>query len=424
MKDSMVKRIAVVGAGVAGIVAAYLLQRRYAVTLYEKNDYIGGHTHTIVIEDGVDAGTAVDSGFIVFNEKTYPNFIAFLKQLGVARQKSTMSFSYYHEKTGLQYGSENINTFFAQRINIVRPSFWRMFMGILAFNRITPRLLEQGRLRGFTMGEYLKAHRFNKEFVEHYLLPISAAVWSTPDVQMFDFPMETFARFLFNHGLFSIERHPQWYTVSGGSHAYVKAFLKSFGGSVIVDRAVRSVRRTPHGAVITTGDGAEEVFDKVVIATHADEALSLLADPTPEERQLLSKWKYSRNRTIVHTDTTFLPPNKRAWASWNYVRTADVESGHAASLTYYMNRLQDLKTGHDYCVTLNTDREVPREHVVRKMLYTHPLYTFDAIATQERLRAMNGAQNTFFCGSYLGHGFHEDAVVSGIEVARRFGIDL
>ena len=424
MEKSQGIRIAVVGAGVAGIVAAYLLQRRYPVTLYEKNDYLGGHTHTIVIEEGPDAGAAVDTGFIVFNEKTYPNFIAFLKQLGVAKQKSSMSFSYYNEKTGLQYGSENINTFFAQRINIVRPSFWRMFSGILAFNRITKRLLEEGRLRGFTMGEYLRAHRFNTEFIEHYLLPISAAVWSTPDVQMFDFPMETFARFFLNHGLFSIERHPQWYTVSGGSHAYVKAFLKGFKGRVWMGQGIDRIRRTQHGAVITTRDGAEEAFDKVVIATHADEALSLLADPTLEEQQLLSTWNYSRNRTILHTDTSFLPPNKRAWASWNYVRAADVSSGQAASLTYYMNRLQNLTTGHDYCVTLNTDRQVPGEKVISEMVYTHPLYTFDAFATQERLRAMNGARNTFFCGSYLGYGFHEDAVTSGIEVARKFGIDL
>ena len=424
MKNAQDMRIAVVGAGVAGIVAAYLLQHRYQVSLYEKNHYLGGHTHTIVIKDGIDAGAAVDTGFIVFNEKTYPNFIAFLTQLGIARQKSPMSFSYYNEKSGLQYGSHNINTFFAQRINILRPSFWRMFLGILAFNRITPRLLEEGRLSGFTMGEYLRAHRFNTEFVEHYLLPISAAVWSTPDVQMLDFPMETFARFFANHGLFSIERHPQWFTVSGGSHAYVKAFLKGFGGKVQVGRAVQQIRRTPNGAVIKTKDGTEEAFDSVVIATHADEALSLLADPSPDEQELLSTWQYSQNRTILHTDTTFLPPNRRAWASWNYVRTADVESGHAASLTYYMNRLQNLKTTHHYCVTLNTDRQVAREHVISRMLYTHPVYTTDAFATQERLRAINGMRGTFFCGSYLGYGFHEDAVRSGIEVARRFGIEL
>ncbi len=424
MNNSQGMHIAVVGAGVAGIVAAYLLQRRHNVTLFEKNDYIGGHTHTVVMEEGPDAGTPVDTGFIVFNEKTYPNFIRFLDQLHVEKQPTTMTFSYYSRETGLRYGSDNINTFFAQRKNILRPSFWKMFLGILAFNRITPRLLASGRLRGFTMGEYLRSHRFNSRFIEEYLLPISAAVWSTPDLRMLDFPMETFARFFANHGLFNIQRHPQWYTVSGGSHAYVQAFLRGFEGKAHPGRAVRSIRRTPHGVVLQTIDGAEESFDRVVIAVHADEALSLLADPTGEEQALLSAWTYSHNRTILHTDTSFLPPSKRVWSSWNYVCAAGPETGSPVSLTYYMNRLQRLSAQRHYCVTLNTDREVAREHVIRKMMYTHPLYTFDAFATQDRLRALNGTSNTFFCGSYLGYGFHEDAVNSGMEVAKRFGIEL
>jgi predicted NAD/FAD-binding protein len=424
MQNSSRLKIAVVGAGVAGIVASYLLQRKHDVTLFEKNDYIGGHTHTIVIEDGPDAGTPVDTGFIVFNEKTYTNFIRFLSQLGVDKQKSSMTFSYYNQKSGLLYGSENANTFFAQRKNVFCLSFWRMFFGILAFNRITPRLLEEGRLSGFTMGEYLKSHRFSRYFTEQYLLPISAAVWSTPDMNMFDFPMETFARFFANHGLFSIERHPQWYTVSGGSHSYVKAFLKAFQGRVFPNHAVESIRRKSSGVVIKTTDGTEEAFDRVVIAAHADEALSVLADPSSQERQLLSVWRYWKNRTILHTDTTFLPPNKLVWSSWNYVRSHDVQSGSPVSLTYYMNRLQSLKTQRHYCVTLNTQRKVSAEHVIRKILYTHPGYSFEAFATQDRLQELNGENNTFFCGSYLGYGFHEDAVKSGIEVAKKFGIDL
>ncbi|MBN2299159.1 MAG: FAD-dependent oxidoreductase [Deltaproteobacteria bacterium] len=424
MKKSEGLKIAVVGAGVAGIVAAYLLQRKNSVTLYEKNDYIGGHTHTIVIREGEDAGTPVDTGFIVFNEKTYPNFIRFLSQLGVEKQKSSMTFSCFCRATKLCYGTDTINTFFSQRRNILNPLFWQMFFGILSFNRTTPRLLEKGALKGFTMGEYLKSHRYNRRFIEDYLLPVSAAVWSTPDVRMFDFPMETFARFFANHDLFSIERHPQWYTIVGGSHSYVKAFLREFQGTVWESRPVKSIRRTKEGVDVRTFDGAKETFDKVVIAAHADEALSLLEDPSDEEERLLSLWHYSKNRTVLHTDTTFLPPDPRVWSSWNYIRSYEAAWGSPVSLTYYMNRLQNLRTRRHYCVTLNTDREIPSEQVIKEMLYTHPLYTFDAFAGQDSLRELNGTGNTFFCGAYLGYGFHEDAVRSAVEIAEKFGIEL
>lgn len=424
MKRPEEVKVAVVGAGVAGIVSAYLLQRRYQVTLYERNDYIGGHTHTIVIKEGEDAGTPVDTGFIVFNEKTYPNFIRFLSQLGVGRQKSSMTFSYSCRIRNLCYGTENAGTFFVQKKNLFNPFFWQMFFGILSFNRTTPGLLEKGALRGFTMGEYLKSHRYSTRFIEDYLLPVSAAVWSAPDVKMLDFPMETFARFFANHGLFSVLQHPQWYTVAGGSHSYVKAFLREFKGDVQEGRPVASIRRTEKGVEVQTKDGARERFDKVVIAAHADEALSLLADPSDEEQRLLSRWQYSDNRTVLHTDTTFLPSDPVVWSSWNYVRTREVSSGSPVSLTYYMNRLQNLNARHHYCVTLNTDRDIPSGHLIREIMYTHPLYTFDALSSQDSLREMNGANNTFFCGAYLGYGFHEDAVRSAIEVADRFGIEL
>ena len=417
-------KIAVVGAGVAGIVAAYLLQRKHRVTLYEKNDYIGGHTHTLFIKEGEDAGTPVDTGFIVFNEKTYPNFIRFLSQLGVDKQKSSMTFSYFCRKRNLCYGTENAKTFFVQRKNLVSPLFWQMFFGILSFNRTTPMLLEKGALKGFTMGEYLKSHRYSTRFIEDYLLPVSAAVWSTPDARMLDFPMEIFARFFANHGLFSIKRHPQWYTVAGGSSSYVKAFLREFKGKVWEGRPVARIERIKKGAEVQTRDGAKERFDKVVIAAHADEALSLLADPSDEEKQLLSLWQYSKNRTVLHTDTTFLPSNPLVWSSWNYVRSHETASGSPVSLTYYMNRLQNLNVMNHYCVTLNTDREIASKHLIREMMYNHPLYTFDALSSQDSLKELNGTANTFFCGAYLGYGFHEDAVRSAIEVADRFGIEL
>jgi len=423
MKPNHPQSIAVVGGGVAGIVAAHLLQRRFAVSLYEKNDYVGGHTHTVVIEDGPDAGTGVDTGFIVFNEKTYPNFIRFLGQLGVERHASSMSFSYHDTRTGFAYASTNADTFLAQRSNVLRPSFWMMALAILRFNHLTPRHLEQGLLKGLTLGEFLAAHRFNLHFVERYLIPICASVWSAPDIRMMEFPMETFARFFLNHGLLSIVNQPRWYTVQGGSHTYVKAFLKTFRGSVYPGAPVRAVRRSGGKVTIHTERDSKE-YDAVVLACHADEALRVLEDPSGEEKRLLSAWEYSRNRTILHTDTSFLPPLPKVWASWNYQRTEGLQAGSPVMLTYYMNRLQGLNSGRQYCVTLNPKREVVPGALIREMLYTHPVYTPESLATQALIAGMNGERSTYFCGSYLGYGFHEDAVRSATALGRLFGIEL
>jgi len=424
MESRQTRKIAVVGGGVAGIVASYLLQRRFEVSLFEKNDYIGGHTHTVLIDDGPDAGTPVDTGFIVFNEKTYPNFIRFLARLAIEKQKSSMSFSYYDARTGMMYASTNVYTFLAQRRNMLRPSFWMMALAVLRFNQITPKHLEEGKLRGLTLGEFLAGHRFNRYFVEQYLIPICASVWSAPDVRMLDFPMETFARFFLNHGLLSVLNQPQWYVVRGGSHAYVNAFLKTFRGRVFPRTPVTALTRKSGGISLKTTEGSEETFDTVVLACHADEALRMLADPSPDERRLLAAWDYSHNRTVLHHDASFLPPMPKVRASWNYMRMEAVESGSPVMLTYYMNRLQNLATRRQYCVTLNPKKPVPHEAVIREMVYNHPIYTPESLSTQAGISGMNGLRNTYFCGSYLGNGFHEDAVKSAVAVARTFGIEL
>lgn len=423
MNPDQTRSIAVVGGGVAGIVAAYLLQRRFEVCLYEKNDYIGGHTHTVTIKDGPDAGTHVDTGFIVFNARTYPNFIRFLGQLGVGRHASSMSFSYYDARTGFSYASTNADTFLAQRTNIFKPSFWMMALAILRFNRITPRHLEQGLLGGLTLGEFLAAHRFNRHFVEQYLMPICASVWSAPDIRMMEFPMETFARFFLNHGLLSIVDQPQWYTVEGGSSSYVKAFLNGFRGRAIPGTPVQSVQRSGGKVTVRTAHESRD-YDAVVLACHADEAFRVLADPTDEEKRLLSVWEYSRNRTVLHTDTSFMPPLPKVWASWNYQRGEGLQEGSPVMLTYYMNRLQGLNTRRFYCVTLNPKKKVMPGAEIQEMLYTHPVYTPGSLATQSGITGINGIQNTYFCGSYLGYGFHEDAVKSAVAVGRLFGIEL
>ena len=280
-------KIAVIGGGVAGITASYLLQRRHSVTLHEKNDYIGGHTHTVVIEDGPDAGTPVDTGFIVFNERTYPLFIEFLSQMGVELGKTQMSFSYYCRQTGLQYASSNFNTLFAQRFNLLKPSFWRMLLGITQLNSKTRRKLQGGTLKGLRLGDYLEQERFSRQLIESYLIPMASAIWSTPDAQMMDFPAESFFRFFENHGLLTLTDQPQWFFVAGGSHSYVKAFLKDFKGRALINHGVKSVRRTDKGPLVRFEDGEEELYDHVVFAVHANEAYRMLADPSPDEIRLL-----------------------------------------------------------------------------------------------------------------------------------------
>lgn len=424
MESESKLRIAVVGSGVAGITAAYLLQRKHTVTLYEKNSYIGGHTHTIVIDEGPDAGTPVDTGFIVFNDRTYPSFRTFLSQLNVIPAETDMSFSYYCRKTGFQYGSKDFNMIFAQRRNLLRLSFWHLLLEIVRFNRSTRRRLHEGRLQGITLGEYLDREGFGGDIRDEYLIPMAAAIWSTPDAEMLDFPAESFARFFENHGLLSTRRHPRWFFIPGGSHKYVTAFVKSFEGRIITGTAVTGVTREKESATVTLADGTERHFDRVVLATHADEAFELLSAPSPEESRLLSPWTYSRNRTVLHTDTSFLPPNRRAWASWNYIREKDAARESPVTVTYNMNRLQKLNTEKTYCVTLNPAHPVSPEHVVAEMEYRHPTFTFDALRTQNGLQELNNSGPVFFCGSYFGYGFHEDAVVSGLAVAGAFGTPL
>ena len=415
-------RVAVVGGGVAGITAAYLLQNTHRVSLFEKNSYVGGHTNTITIPSGPDAGTPVDTGFIVLNDRTYPVLNRFFRKLGVAIQKSDMSFSYFCEKSGFQYGSSTAGSLFAQRSNLVDPTYWAMLAEILIFNRRVLRKLHRGELEEITLGQFLRRFRFSSRFREQYLYPMVAAIWSAPDAQVERFPMLTFARFFDNHGLLTIHRHPQWYFVAGGSQTYVKAFLKQFSGAVRTNADIASIRRDGAGVIIDPSGGPSQRFDKVVIATHADEALKLLADPSADERRLLGPWRYSMNRTVLHTDTRWMPTNRNAWASWNVFRGTRADVQTPVTLTYHMNRLQQLDTHNDYLVTLNPFRPIAENKIITEIMYTHPVYTFESLATQKDLAGLNGGGNTFFCGSYFGYGFHEDAARSGVQVATALGV--
>ena len=416
--------IAVIGGGVAGITAAFLLQNRHHVTLYEKNDYVGGHTHTVTIPSGPDRGLCVDTGFIVMNDRTYPLFSRFLSRLNVKTSETDMSFSYYCKSTGLQYGSGSLNSIMAQRKNMANPGYWKFLIDIIRFFRRVRQDLRNHKLKGITLDEFIRKNQFSSRFRDQYLLPMAAAVWSASDRDIKGFPMEAFARFYDNHGLLTVMDHPQWYVVTGGSQTYVTAFLNQFPGTVQAGSPVRSVRRTNSGIRLTLADGTRKPFDAVVMAVHADQALGLLEDPSGKEQRLLSPWRYSTNTVVLHTDTSLLPPNRRARASWNTVREEGHQGEWPITLTYDMTRLQKLNTKTTYCVTLNPFQPVPKAHLLETMVYTHPVFDFNAMNTQARLNELNGQQNTWFCGSYFGYGFHEDAVRSAVQVGRRFGVEL
>jgi predicted NAD/FAD-binding protein len=416
-------RVAVVGGGVAGIIAAHIIQRSHQVTLIERNPYVGGHTHTVTIPDGPDAGTPVDTGFIVLNDRTYPLLNRFLGELGVQTRPSDMSFSYFDEASQFQYASRNFDSLFAQRRRLADPGHWAMLAEILLFNRMVLDRLKKGMPPTLTLGQFLARFRFSDRFKIRYLYPMVAAIWSAPDLAVERFPMLTFAHFFSNHGLLQIRNQPQWYYVAGGSHTYVKAFLERFRGEVVTRAGLVSIRRGDEGVFLKNADGRETPFDRVVVATHADEALRLLADPTDDERRLLGAWRYSANDTVLHTDRGWMPSNRRAWASWNVVRARRAGAASPVTLTYHMNRLQQLATRTDYLVTLNPFRPIAEETIVARMTYTHPVLTRESLMTQDALGGLNGVRHTYYCGSYFGYGFHEDAVRSGVQAAKALGVN-
>jgi predicted NAD/FAD-binding protein len=410
-------KIAIVGTGIAGNVAASRLHADgHDITVFEAGDHVGGHTHTHTVE--VEGEThQVDTGFIVFNDRTYPNFIALLEGLGVEAQESSMSFSVRNERTGLEYNGTSVDGLFAQRLNLLRPGFHRMILEILRFNREAPALLAQDAPR-MTLGEYLAAKKHGARFVEDYLVPMGAAIWSTEPERMFGFPAQFFIRFLHNHGMLSVNDRPTWRVVRGGSARYVEKLVRPYRERIVLRCPVEHVRRIPGGVLVTARGRAAERFDHVFLACHADQALRLLADPSRQEQEVLGALPYQRNEAVLHTDTTLLPRARRAWAAWNYHVLP--QRGAGAALTYNMNILQGIASRHTFCVTLNaTDRIDPRK-VIRRIQYHHPLFTPEGVAAQQRHHEISGVRNTHYCGAYWRWGFHEDGVVSALQALRRF----
>ena len=417
-------RIAVVGCGVAGLTAAWLLGRRHDVTLFEKNNYLGGHTRTIRLPEGQDAGTPVDTGFIVMNERNYPLFTEVLRQLGVSTAASSMTFSFEDRADGYAYAGNGPRTLFPAPAHLVRPAHLALLRDMVRFARTGYRDLCSGFAEGATLGDYLAARRFGRAFRDNYLFPMGAAIWSAPMERVEAFPAQAYLRFFENHGLLRLTNRPRWRYLPGGSRTYVDAMRQSFRHPPETARPPRAIRRTPEDVRLTDTDGGQHTFDHVVIATHADEALALLADPSPEETRDLGAWRYNANEVVLHTDTGRLPRKRKLWASWNFIRSPGDARDRPVAVSYHMNRLQNLSARRDYIVTLNPGEPLPNETVIDRTVLTHPEYSFESLASQPRLRANNGRHNTWFCGSYFGYGFHEDAVRSAVEIAGAFGIRL
>jgi predicted NAD/FAD-binding protein len=413
-------KIAVVGTGIAGNVASHHLSREHELVVYEAGDYVGGHTHTHQVEQ---AGRlfSVDTGFIVYNDWTYPNFIRLLDSLGVETQPSSMSFSVRDETSGLEYNGTTLDTLFAQRRNVVRPSFWRMIRDILRFNREAPALLA-GSGDGPTLGDFLAEGGYSRQFVEHYIVPMGAAIWSTAPQLVQRFPARFFVRFFHNHGMLSVDERPQWRVVRGGSARYVEKLTAPFRDRIRLRTPVEWVRRLP-GQVLVKAQGHEvESYDTVFLACHSDQALKLLADPTRHEREVLGAIPYQRNEAVLHTDASLLPRSRRAWAAWNY--HVPTERRSHVSLTYNMNILQSLDAPEPFLVTLNHSDAIDPDRIVKRIAYDHPLYTPRGVAAQARQREINGAHRTYYCGAYWRNGFHEDGVVSALAALEHLGEDL
>ncbi len=406
-------KIAIIGTGISGLTAAWRLCRTHDLTLFEANDYVGGHTHTVEVEAGGQRH-AVDTGFIVFNDWTYPNFIALLEQLGVASQPTTMSFSVRCERTGLEYNGESLNTLFAQRRNLFRPSFHRMIRDILRFNREAPALLDSHR--DLSLDAWLREGHYSQEFTDQYILPMAAAIWSAEPGIVGEMPARFFVRFFRNHGLLSVNDRPQWRVIRGGSRTYVEALTAPFRDRIRLNCPVEWVRRHPTHVQVKPWGGPVERFDEVIIATHSDQALRLLADPATREWEILGAIPYQENEVVLHTDTHLLPRRKRAWAAWNYHLPA--QPRERVAVTYNMNILQGLDTSATLCVTLNRGEAIDPAHVLYRTTYHHPVFTEAGVRAQTRRDEISGVNRTWYCGAYWRYGFHEDGVNSGLAVAR------
>ncbi|UUX49757.1 FAD-dependent oxidoreductase [Nisaea acidiphila] len=418
-------RIAVIGSGIAGLGAAWLLSSRYPITVYEANDRLGGHSNTVTVDyDG--QSVPVDTGFIVYNEATYPNLIGLFDWLDVKTKPSDMSFSVSVGDGALEYEG-SLKGLVAQPANLLKPGYYRMLADVARFFAAAPRLLEEERDPDITLGDFLKREGYGDGFLYDHLLPMAAAIWSCPVETMLAFPARSFVRFFVNHGLLKHVNRPQWFTVDRGSASYVTrlaAEIEQRGGQIRTAHPVREIRRIDAGVMVTEPDGSETFYDQVVIGAHGDEALTMLSDADDAERNLLGRFTYQDNVAVLHRDRSLMPKRRWAWASWNYLAEGRRDMDRAVALTYWMNRLQGIDETLPLFVTMNPLREPDPALEFARFNYTHPVFDTAAVRAQQHLGGIQGARNTWFCGSYCGYGFHEDGLKAAIAVARGLGITV
>lgn len=409
-------KIAVIGSGIAGNVAAYHLCKEHDITVFESNDYVGGHTHT---HDITHKGKQyrIDTGFIVFNYKTYPNFIRLLEELEVEVQPSDMSFSVKSEKNGLEYNGTTLNTLFAQRSNLLRPSFYAMIRDILRFNRESLQLLSSDN-DDISLGDFLRDGQYSQQFINHYLIPMGAAIWSADPAQMYDFPARFFVRFFYNHGMLSVDDRPLWHVIKNGSNSYVEKLVAPFRERIRTRSRIESITRHPNYVSVRARGYDVEKFDAVFIASHSDQALRMLTDASPAEREILGAIPYQSNEAVLHTDHRVLPKRRLAWAAWNYHLLAQAQD--RVALTYNMNILQSINAPVEFCVTLNNSRAIDPNKIIKRINYDHPMFTPAGVQAQHRQGEINGVNRTYYCGAYWRFGFHEDGVVSALNALKHF----